>query len=517
MVTQTFQDMIGVKHWRGDREGLEDFNVTFTDLLGRDALLSTNEMREFKEFLATITFPPNRFRNLDNTFSSNVPLPGLTGVDFEIELSDMPLPNGDAKNGFQLFAQQPFAGERRCDACHNGTSGNGFELDVFTLARNAGLPFKGQQLRSIADKLGMDMRSTSNRAGFGFLHDGRADTLTHFLVAGVGVSDNQEIADMIACLLSFSGGGTETGSDSDHQDHSVPAGVGRQTTVTNSQPTPLLLEMLRVSDERFSRIDLVARGRMNGVNRGWYHIEGHDGFQSDHQNEVASLAQILAHASSTQPVTFTMVLRGTGRRIGIDRDDDGYFDRTEIDAGTDPTDPLSKPLNALPQVTLAGSDLRVHPGRGVSNTISAVDADSPIQTLTLSLGGNVPPGSVFNPNTGRFTWASSPEPPTNSYSFYARAMDNGSPPLSDIKWMTVHIVDLRIRLLTHDPAPFNQYWDLVAFDAVPGNRYRIEMKTRIEDDWFTNRAPFTANEPTAYDQLEASSANRFFRIRLLDE
>ena len=517
MVTQTFQDMLGVKHWRGDREGLEDFNVTFTDLLGRDALLTANEMQEFKEFLATIIFPPNRFRSLDNTFSTNVPLPGLTGVNSEGDLSDTPLPNGNAKNGFQLFAQRSFIGERRCDACHNGTSGNGFELDVFMLARNDGLPFKGQQLRSIADKVGMDLRSTSSRAGFGFLHDGRADTLTRFLTHGAGMSDNQEIADMIACLFSFSGGGTETGSDSDHLDHSVPAGVGRQTTVTNSQPTPLLLEMLRVSDATLSRVDLVARGRKNGVNRSWYHIQGHDGFQSDHQNEVANLAQILSLASPHQPVTFTMVPRGTGRRIAIDRDGDGYFDRTEMEAGTNPADSLSKPLNALPVLTLAGSDLRVHPGRSVSNIISAVDADSPVQTLTLSLGGNVPPGGVFDPSTGRFTWTSSPEPPTNRYSFYAQAADNGSPPLSDIKWMTVQIVDLRIRLLTHNPAPLNQYWDLVAFDAVPGNRYRLELKTGIDENWITNRAPFTASEPVAYDQLEASSANRFYRIRLLDD
>lgn len=517
MVTQTFQDMLGVKHWRGDRGDIDEFNVTFTDLLARDSELTTNEMQEFKDFLATITFPPNRFRNLDNSFSTDLPLPGLTGVDEEGELSDTPLPNGNARNGFEMFARQEFAGGRNCDSCHNGTSGNGFELEIFPLARNQGLGFKGQQLRSLADKLGMDLRSTSSRAGFGFLHDGRSDTLSRFLNKGVGVSNNQEIADIIACMLSFSGGGTETGSDSDHQDHNVPAAVGRQATLTNSLPTPLLLEMLRVSDERFSRIDLIARGRINGANRSWYHIQGHDGFQSDHQNEVASLAQVLAHAAPDQPVTFTTVLRGTGLRIGIDRDDDGYFDRTEIEAGTNPADPLSKPSNALPSLTLAGSDLRVHPGRTVTNAVSVVDPDLPLQTITLTLGGNVPPGGTFNPSTGHFSWTSSAEPPTNRYSFYARATDNGSSSLSDTKWMTVQVVDLRINLLTHDPAPLNQYWDLVAFDAVPGNRYRLEFKVSIDDDWFTNRAPFTATEPVAYDQLESSPfANRIYRIRLLD-
>ncbi len=34
---------------------------------------------------------------------------------------------------------------------------------------------------------------------------------------------------------------------------------------------------------------------------------------------------------------------GSGRRIGVDRDEDGFFDRNELDAGTDPADPASLP------------------------------------------------------------------------------------------------------------------------------------------------------------------------------
>jgi len=513
MVTQTFQDMLGVKHWRGDRAGLEDFNVTFTDLLGRDAQLATNEMQEFKDFLATIVFPPNRFRNLDNTFSTNVPLPGQTGVDWEGELNDVPLPNGNARNGFEIFARRFFIGERRCDACHNGDSGNGFEQDIFELARNNGLRFKGQQLRSLADKLGMNMRSTSSRAGFGFFHDGRADTLTSFL-RGAGMSNNQDIADTISFLLSFSGGGTGTGSDSDHQDHSVPAAIGRQTTVTNSQPTPLLQEMLRVSDDA-SRVDLIVRGRKNGINRSWFHVQGH-GFQSDHQNEVADLTQLLSLASSDQPLTFTMVLRGTGQRLGLDRDDDGYFDRTEIEVGTDPLDPLSKPANVPPQLALGASDLRVHPGRSVSNTVSATDADEPLQTLTLSLGGNVPPGANFNPTNGLFTWTSISPAPTNRYSFYLRAIDNGSPPLSDTKWVALNVVDLRLSRVLHERS-FNGFWDQVLFDAVPGNRYSLELKSHIDDAWFEYPFPVTANGPEASWGLDGSSGERYYRIKLPEE
>jgi YVTN family beta-propeller protein len=78
LVTQTLQDILGQEplHWRGDRDGIEDFNVTFTDLLGADALLSGLEMQEFKDFLATIHFPPNRLRNFDNALPTNLPYGG---------------------------------------------------------------------------------------------------------------------------------------------------------------------------------------------------------------------------------------------------------------------------------------------------------------------------------------------------------------------------------------------------------------------------------------------------------
>jgi hypothetical protein len=34
---------------------------------------------------------------------------------------------------------------------------------------------------------------------------------------------------------------------------------------------------------------------------------------------------------------------GLGRRLGIDRDEDGFGDRTEVEAGTSPTNALSHP------------------------------------------------------------------------------------------------------------------------------------------------------------------------------
>src|SRR4029077_920071 len=78
MITQTLQDIIGHEpfHWRGDRDGLEQFNSTFTNLQGAASSLTTNEMKEFKDFLASIHFPPNPFRQFNNSLPTSLPLAG---------------------------------------------------------------------------------------------------------------------------------------------------------------------------------------------------------------------------------------------------------------------------------------------------------------------------------------------------------------------------------------------------------------------------------------------------------
>src|SRR5262249_51198276 len=44
-------------------------------------------------------------------------------------------------------------------------------------------------------------------------------------------------------------------------------------------------------------------------------------------------------------LTVTGVPAGSGRRLGIDQDRDGYPDGDELDAGSNPGDPLSTPAN----------------------------------------------------------------------------------------------------------------------------------------------------------------------------
>ena len=91
--------------------------------------------------------------------------------------------------------------------------------------------------------------------------------------------------------------------------------------------------------------DLVVKGTLGGLARGWYYRPALNNFQGDRAAEAPLTDAQLRLISQTpgQMLTYTCVPPGSGQRIGVDRDDDGFFDRDEIDAGSDPADPLSTP------------------------------------------------------------------------------------------------------------------------------------------------------------------------------
>jgi hypothetical protein len=62
-------------------------------------------------------------------------------------------------------------------------------------------------------------------------------------------------------------------------------------------------------------------------------------FLSDRDAEASvTPATLLGLAAAGAEQTWTLVPLGIGVRLGIDRDEDGFADRTEIDAGSSPTD-----------------------------------------------------------------------------------------------------------------------------------------------------------------------------------
>jgi hypothetical protein len=76
-------------------------------------------------------------------------------------------------------------------------------------------------------------------------------------------------------------------------------------------------------------------------------------------------------------------------------------------------------------------------GSTVTFRVSATDADLPIEILTLSLSGQ-PAGSSFDPNTGTFSWTPKPGE-EGTYIMTFKAMDNGTPQMSDSKTVSVQV------------------------------------------------------------------------------
>lgn len=395
MTTQTLVGIIGHEpfHWRGDRLGIEEFNPAFEGLLGDDALLTPQEMQQFEDFLATLHFMPNPYRNLDNTLPTSLPLEGHYATGDNNLAEGTPLPNGNAVNGLRLYRGAPGGGGTptrvldqdafTCMTCHTLPSGDGtparFNGSNWTMippnsilgANHVALvsvdgstnrSIKVPHLAPIYDKVGFLSLNRngdkSSLAGFGFAHDGSVDTVERFFAQG-GPTDgafrfnnDQEIADMVALMLAFSGSDfVETtpllpafnppGNDS----ADVHAAVGQQTTFTTLGPNDFSrLEDLMDVDEGSDRIELIATGVWRGSPRGYVHVGG--GNFSPDQNEAANISQdaLLIWETDfplTESLTFTIVPDGMAERSALDRDGDGYYNYTELLDGSNPADPNS--------------------------------------------------------------------------------------------------------------------------------------------------------------------------------
>ncbi|MFO0829156.1 MAG: YncE family protein [Phycisphaerales bacterium] len=333
MVTQTLQGIIGNEpfHWRGEKTGIEDFNVAYTNLQGADTQLSTVDMQRLKDFVGSITYPPNPNRNLDGTLKTAIPV--STGT-------------GNAATGLGIFLNQPvLPGGLRCVSCHALSAGTTNEIDfpVGPEPQNR----KISQLRNMHEKTGASHTSLQGNRGFGFNHDGEHFTLNELLNVGFGFAPGpagqQQRRDVEAFMLSFA---TDTF-----------AAVGAQTTAANGggagDNSTLITQMLGFAAS--GNAGLVVKGRKGGVDRGWTWVNG--AFQSDRASETISPEALLAGAAPGNELTYTVVPLGTQIRIGIDRDADGYFDRDEIDNGSDPADPKSVPSGAcLGDIAPVGGD-----------------------------------------------------------------------------------------------------------------------------------------------------------------
>ncbi|HUR26865.1 MAG TPA: hypothetical protein VM509_01655 [Planctomycetota bacterium] len=396
MVTQTFQDIIGKEphHWRGDRTGLEAFSGAFTSLLGDDAAPTPAQMQEFEDFVATITFPPNPNRALDNTLKSSLALPGhfTTG---RFAPAGQPLPAGNPQRGLKLFRPPNLldGGARACVSCHTLPTGMGTDFS-FNQGTSVFNPFpvgpqgehhhaivagngvstitlKIPHLRALLDKQGFNTTQLSNTSGFGLMHDGTVDSIERLVAEPIfDPTSDQDVADLTAFLLSFSGSDLPGGSAQDTLEppgtasKDTPAAVGKQVTIVSvaSAPTAdiqLIGTLAQLANA--NKIGLTAHLFTGGLMRG-FQFTG-TGWQSDRAAEFWTMATLMSSAAAGSELTLTAVARGTERRLGVDRDLDGEFDRDELDHGTDPADAQSnggictKTAPALPTQLVASQPL----------------------------------------------------------------------------------------------------------------------------------------------------------------
>jgi YVTN family beta-propeller protein len=359
MVTITFQDMIGHEpfHWRADRKNLEEFMPTFTNLQSAATGVTSNEIKEFKDFLSTIHFPPNPFREFDNTLSTNLPLVAHRSIGRGALPAGAQLPNGNAFSGMTNVARPQTGG---CMECHSFPSG--LFVHGVDFGRLGGISLKPAQLRNLYEKTGLDFDSTSSRAGFGFTHNGNGDTLTRFLQQAFTfvTGQDQQTADFIAFLMSFSGSDLPMGtaviqSPVGLTSKDAPAAVGKQITVNNAGPFLRLNQMLALANSPTGRVDLLVRGEKDGLHRGWLYMPALGQFQSDRNAESLSASALLNLASAGNELTFTIVPEGSGRRIALDRDMDGFFDRDELDFPSDPANAASIPVNTTATISLSSN------------------------------------------------------------------------------------------------------------------------------------------------------------------
>jgi MYXO-CTERM domain-containing protein len=371
MTTQTLRGLStsGPMHWRGDRSngffginGTDEFNsfmnfiVAFPGLVGgatspTDPGLQT-AMADFTNFALQVMLPPNPIRALDNSLTSAQ----QAGMDF-FDGSTGQLSDGANLNGFT------------CEGCHRHDPSQGF----FGTGREASFEAEPQiikipHFRNLYQKVGMfgmpnvdfnlpgDGSHTGDQIrGTGFIHDGSTDTLFRFFTADVfrnpGIlfnetnvgfnGGNPQRRDVEQALLAF---------DSD-----LAPVVGQQVTLDDTNLADVT-DRIDLLEERAgatfvsatlggvtTECDLVAHGIWNNRGRSALYDPVTDTYISDSlldspisAAEMRTMAQVPGQAT-----TFTCVPPGSGARLALDRDGDGFRNYDEAVSNTDPANPGS--------------------------------------------------------------------------------------------------------------------------------------------------------------------------------
>jgi len=368
MTTQSLRGMAnhGPMHWRGDRTGgpgpgaLDEvqaflkFNPAFGGLVGLgDApnhQIPAADMLAFANFILDVTYPPNPIRALNNSLTTQQQA-GLTLYNGRV--TDVVL---------------------NCNGCHTLNQAQGF----FGGNGNSSIEgepqeFKIPHLRNAYQKVGMFSTPGQQIRGFGFLHDGSVDSVFTFLGAAVFSINATEERQLEALIHAFP--------------TTFAPIVGQQITLTSTNSAtvgPRITLMIQRAKAAFPLVgmpgvtecDLIVKGTIAGEARGALFDPVTDLFTTDREDDpTLTDAQVRALAATPgQELTYTCVPPGTGLRSALDRDEDGFFDTDETDAGSDPADPNSVPGTPSPTST-------------PTNTSTPTRTPTPTHTRTPTLTG----------------------------------------------------------------------------------------------------------------------------------
>ena len=180
--------------------------------------------------------------------------------------------------------------------------------------------------------------------GFGFLHDGSVDTPFRFVNASrvqrvalqsdrvsVGAAGDPLRRQVESFLFAF--------------DSNLDPLVGQQITRTSTNGAQVGARIdLLVARAAEGACELVAKGVVNGEAC----ADGCCKARPSRATVPTSRRCRTPPCDSSRlhpvrPSRTSVSPRGQSQRGGLDRDDDGFYDRDELDAGTDPADPASSP------------------------------------------------------------------------------------------------------------------------------------------------------------------------------